>query len=61
MLVLKRKVDESICLGDDIVVTVLKLTDDGGVSLGVTAPRSTPVHRQEVYDRIREQPGGVEG
>lgn len=39
-------------IGDDIIVTVLSC-DRGKVRIGVTAPRDIPVHREEVYERIR--------
>ena len=51
MLVLTRRVGESIRIGDDIVVTVLELTRDQ-VRIGISAPRSVSVHRQEVYEEI---------
>jgi len=51
MLVLSRKTDESIRIGQDIVITILGL-DRGTVRLGIVAPEYVSVHRQEVYDRI---------
>ncbi len=53
MLVLSRKVDESIVIGEDIVVTVVEVRGDK-VRLGISAPREVTVHRREVYDKIRE-------
>lgn len=52
MLVLSRHRDESIIIGDDIVVTVVDIRGDK-VRLGIEAPTSIPVHRQEVYDAIQ--------
>ena len=52
MLVLTRKLDESIIIGD-VMVTVTYI-GAGKVKLGVTAPRETPVHRGEVWKRIHE-------
>ena len=52
MLVLSRQRDESIIIGDDIVLTVVDIRGDK-VRLGITAPKDVPVHRQEVYDAIR--------
>lgn len=52
MLVLSRKPDETIVIGDNIVVTVVSIDGSGRVRLGVQAPGSIPVHRKEVYDRI---------
>lgn len=52
MLVLSRKKDESIVIGDNIVITVVEIRGDK-VRLGIQAPREAPVHRQEVYDAIQ--------
>ena len=52
MLVLSRKKDESIEIGDDVVVTVIETRGDK-VRLGIQAPRDVPVHRSEVADAIR--------
>ena len=49
MLVLSRKLGERIYIGDDICVTVVAI-DRGKVRLGIEAPRSVPVHRQELLD-----------
>lgn len=54
MLVLSRKLGEQIRIGDDIVVTVVRIAGDK-VKLGVTAPRETPVHRGEVYGREKQR------
>jgi carbon storage regulator len=51
MLVLARRVGENILIGDDIVVTVLELGRDQ-VRIGIRAPRSISVHREEVYQEI---------
>ena len=52
MLVLSRKVNESIVINDDITIVVVDIRGDK-VRLGVEAPKEVPVHRQEVYDAIR--------
>lgn len=52
MLVLSRKFNENIVIGDDIVVKVVRLEGDV-VKLGIQAPASVSVHRQEVYDEIQ--------
>ena len=52
MLVVSRKRNESIVIGDGIEIRVLR-TGPEGVKLGVTAPLSVSVHRKEVYDLIR--------
>jgi carbon storage regulator len=51
MLVLSRKVGEIITIGSSIKVTVLSY-DRGIVRLGIEAPKSIPVHRKEVFDKI---------
>ena len=52
MLILTRRVGESLMIGNEICVTVLGLRGNQ-VRLGVTAPRDVSVHRQEIFDRIR--------
>jgi carbon storage regulator len=54
MLVLSRKRNESIVIGDDVTVTVVDIRGDK-IRLGITAPKFVPVHRQEVYDAIQRQ------
>ena len=54
MLVLSRQRDESIIIGDNIVVTVVDVRG-GKVRLGIQAPTEIPVHRQEVYDAIQRE------
>ena len=53
MLVLTRRMDERIVIGDDIIVTVVRI-QDGKVRLGIQAPNEVAVHRKEVYDKIGE-------
>ena len=55
MLVLTRQRNESIIIGDDIIVTVLEIRADGQVRLGINAPIQIPIHRQEVYEAIQRQ------
>ncbi len=52
MLILTRRVGESIVVGDDIVLTVFEVRGDA-VRVGIEAPRSVQVHRQEVYDELK--------
>ena len=52
MLVLSRRVDESLLIDKDIKITVLDIKG-GQVRLGITAPQSIKVHREEVFDRIQ--------
>jgi carbon storage regulator len=54
MLVLSRHRDESIMIGDDIVVTIVDIRGDK-VRLGIEAPNHVPVHRQEVYEAIQRE------
>lgn len=54
MLVLTRKKDESIIIGDEIAVTVLGIEGDQ-VRLGITAPRDIAVHRREIYELIKRE------
>ena len=54
MLVLSRHRDESIMIGDDVVVTIVDIRGDK-VRLGIDAPSDIPVHRQEVYDAIQRE------
>lgn len=60
MLVLSRKINESIVIGDDVVVTIVDIRGDK-VRLGITAPRDVPVHREEVYQLIHCQEPKSEG
>ncbi len=54
MLVLSRQRDESIIIGDNIVITVVDIRGDK-VRLGISAPTEIPVHRQEVYEAIQRE------
>jgi len=54
MLVISRKVDESLVLGDDIVVTILAIEGDR-VKIGIAAPRDTIILRQEIYQAVQDQ------
>ena len=53
MLVLSRKLGESLVIGDGITVTVLA-TNGGRVKLGVIAPAEVPVHRDEIHQKIED-------
>ncbi|NLX96867.1 MAG: carbon storage regulator CsrA [Rhodopirellula sp.] len=52
MLVLTRKLNETIVINENIIVTVVEIRGDK-VRLGIVAPKEVPVHRREVYDAIR--------
>ncbi|WP_298861929.1 carbon storage regulator CsrA [uncultured Gimesia sp.] len=54
MLVLSRKKDEKIIIGDSITLMVIEIKNDK-VRLGIEAPKDVTVHREEVYDAIKEQ------
>ena len=53
MLALSRKKDESIIINDDIEITIIEVKGDQ-VKLGITAPKSIPIYRKEVYIQIQE-------
>ena len=54
MLVLSRRKDESIMIGDDVKITIVDVRGDK-VRLGITAPKEIPVHRMEVYEAIQRE------
>ncbi len=54
MLVLTRRRDESIMIGEDIEIILIDIRRDK-VRLGITAPKSVPVHRKEVYETIQRE------
>lgn len=54
MLVLTRKIDESIIIGDNVKITVVEVRGDQ-VKIGITAPRDIAVHREEIYKEIQEE------
>jgi carbon storage regulator len=58
MLVLTRKSNQSIMIGDDIEVSVLSIMGEK-VRIGIQAPRDVPVFRREVYLEIQQERGGV--
>ena len=53
MLALSRKENESIMIGNDIEITILEVKGEQ-VKIGITAPKSVPIYREEVYSQIKE-------
>ena len=54
MLALARKVNESIMLGNDIEITLLEIKGDQ-VKIGISAPKSVPIYRKEIYLQIQKE------
>jgi carbon storage regulator len=61
MLILTRRVGETVMIGDEVTITVLGVKGNQ-VRVGINAPKSVAVHREEIYERIkREQQGDSTG
>lgn len=58
MLILTRRVGETVMIGNDVAITVLAVKGNQ-VRVGVSAPKDMPVHREEVFDRIKKEDGQV--
>ena len=58
MLILTRRVGESVMIGHEVTVTVLGVKGNQ-VRIGVNAPKSVAVHREEIYERIKREEQGV--
>ena len=54
MLILTRRVGETLMIGDDVTVTVLGVKGNQ-VRIGVNAPKDVSVHREEIYERIKQE------
>ncbi len=59
MLILTRKVGETLMIGDQVEVTILSIKGNQ-VRIGVNAPKEIPVHREEIYARIKREQAGQE-
>ncbi|MFD0965550.1 carbon storage regulator CsrA [Seminibacterium arietis] len=53
MLILTRKIGESLLIGDEVSITILSVRGNQ-VKIGVNAPKEVSVHREEIYQRIKE-------
>lgn len=60
MLILTRRISESIIIGDDVKITVLGVKGNQ-VRIGIDAPKHLSVHREEIYERIKSEAGGNKG
>jgi carbon storage regulator len=60
MLVLTRKLNEKIRVGDDIVVTIIQI-DKGSVKIGFEAPENVAIYRDEVYEKIQNEDRNAAG
>jgi carbon storage regulator len=58
MLILTRRVGETLMIGNDVTVTVLAVKGNQ-VRLGVNAPKDVAVHREEIYERVKQEAGAV--
>jgi carbon storage regulator len=54
MLILTRKVGETLMIGEDVTVTVMAVNGNQ-VRIGINAPKDVEVHREEIYERIKEE------
>jgi carbon storage regulator len=59
MLILTRRVGETLIIGDDVVITVLGIKGNQ-VRIGINAPKNVSVHREEIYQRIKQEKIGDE-
>lgn len=57
MLILTRRVGETVMIGSDVTITIIGVKGSQ-VRVGITAPKTVPVHRQEIYERIKQEKVG---
>ena len=57
MLILTRRIGETLMVGDEVTVTVLGVKGNQ-VRLGVNAPKEIAIHREEIYERVKAEQGG---
>lgn len=60
MLILTRRVGEAVMIGDEVTVTILGVKGNQ-VRLGINAPKTVSVHREEIFERIKNEKSGVDG
>jgi carbon storage regulator len=60
MLILTRRIGETLMVGDDVTITVLGVKGNQ-VRIGVNAPKDVAVHREEIYQRIQQEKSGNSG
>jgi len=60
MLILTRRVGETVMIGDEVTITVLGVKGNQ-VRVGINAPKSVAVHREEIYERIKREQQGETG
>lgn len=58
MLILTRRINEAIIIGDDVKLTILGVKGNQ-VRIGIDAPKDLPVHREEIYLRIQNEKNGI--
>lgn len=60
MLILTRRIGEAIKIDDDITITILGVQGNNSARMGIVAPKDVPVHRKEIYLRIKDKDAELE-